>query len=351
MKKHYVYRITNKIENKHYYGVRSTKLEPKDDLGIKYFSSSTDRVFIKGQKENPYNYKYKIIKIFSTREEAIKLEIKLHNKFNVSVNESFYNKAKQTGVGFDSTGNLNCVDKLTGKNIYIKTHYYNKELHETQFNKVLCKDKNKDFDGFMFVDKKIFESSDNLVGSAYKTVRCKTKNGDVYIVDKELFESSDEHISIFKNTVSVFDTISQKYSRVSSEEFKNNKNLVGLTHNKVLCTNGITNFYISSEEYKTGNYISVLKGRNVTEETKNKIKQTLINKSHVEIYNDKDELMHEIHDDINQIKDFCRENCLPLALLNYKPLYLNDIPNNIKSKLINRGFFKYKGWYCVKKYH
>ena len=37
MKKHYVYRITNKIENKHYYGVRSCKIDPKLDLGIKYF--------------------------------------------------------------------------------------------------------------------------------------------------------------------------------------------------------------------------------------------------------------------------------------------------------------------------
>ena len=63
MKKHYVYRITNKIENKHYYGCRTTKLEPKDDLGSKYFSSSRDKEFIKDQKENPYNYKYKIIKI------------------------------------------------------------------------------------------------------------------------------------------------------------------------------------------------------------------------------------------------------------------------------------------------
>ena len=104
MKKHYVYRITNKIENKHYYGCRTTKLEPKDDLGSKYFSSSRDKEFIKDQKENPYNYKYKIIKIFSTREEAIELEIKLHNKFNVGINESFYNRAKQSSLGFDTSG-------------------------------------------------------------------------------------------------------------------------------------------------------------------------------------------------------------------------------------------------------
>ena len=34
------------------------------------------------------------------------LEIKLHNKFNVGINENFYNKAKQTSTGFGYTGFL-----------------------------------------------------------------------------------------------------------------------------------------------------------------------------------------------------------------------------------------------------
>jgi len=103
--KHYVYRITNIKLNKHYYGVRTSKNKtPEEDIGIYYFSSSTDKYFIQGQKENPQDYKYKIIKKFNTRKEAAALEIKLHNKFNVGVNESFYNKAKQTSVGFDTTG-------------------------------------------------------------------------------------------------------------------------------------------------------------------------------------------------------------------------------------------------------
>lgn len=36
---HYVYRITNLVEGKHYYGVRSSKVSPFNDLGTKYFSS------------------------------------------------------------------------------------------------------------------------------------------------------------------------------------------------------------------------------------------------------------------------------------------------------------------------
>lgn len=103
-KYHYVYRITNTKLNKHYYGVRSSKIEPSKDLGIKYFSSSSDTQFRKDQKNNPQNYKYTIVSEFDSREEAIELEIKLHAKFNVGINESFYNKAKQTSIFYDKTG-------------------------------------------------------------------------------------------------------------------------------------------------------------------------------------------------------------------------------------------------------
>ena len=101
---HYVYRITNTVKNKHYYGVRSCNVVPKLDLGVCYFSSSRDREFIKDQKNSPNNYKYKIVAVTTTRVAAVKLEVKLHNKFNVGMNSHFYNKAKQTSTGFDTTG-------------------------------------------------------------------------------------------------------------------------------------------------------------------------------------------------------------------------------------------------------
>lgn len=101
---HYVYRISNTKENKHYYGTRTSKVHPKEDLGIKYYSSSTNKEFIKSQKENPQNFKYKIVNIFESREKAISLEIKLHHKFDVGINESFYNKAKQNSLIYDVTG-------------------------------------------------------------------------------------------------------------------------------------------------------------------------------------------------------------------------------------------------------
>lgn len=104
MKYHYVYRITNIKESNHYYGTRTSKSLPCEDLGINYFSSSKDKDFIQDQKTNPQDYKYKIIKTFSTRKEALNLEIKLHNKFDVGVNPSFHNRAKQTSTSWDTTG-------------------------------------------------------------------------------------------------------------------------------------------------------------------------------------------------------------------------------------------------------
>jgi len=105
---HYVYRITNVITKMYYYGTRSTsklkETKPKEDIGIKYFSTSLDKEFIKNQKENPQNYKYKVVKTFNTRKEALELEIYLHKKFDVGVNKNFYNKSKQTATGFDNSG-------------------------------------------------------------------------------------------------------------------------------------------------------------------------------------------------------------------------------------------------------
>lgn len=101
---HYVYRITNIIENKHYYGKRTSKIEPKLDLGIKYFSSSSNKEFINDQKSNRHSYKYKIVSYHSSSSEAISKEIKLHSKFNVGVSSNFYSKVKQTFKGFDATG-------------------------------------------------------------------------------------------------------------------------------------------------------------------------------------------------------------------------------------------------------
>ncbi len=101
---HYTYRIDNIKMAKSYIGVRTSKIHPEKDLGIKYFSHSTDKNFMVDQRENPENYKYLVIEIHPTRSSAIGEEISLHVWFDVGVNPKFYNRVKQTSTSFDTTG-------------------------------------------------------------------------------------------------------------------------------------------------------------------------------------------------------------------------------------------------------
>ena len=100
---HYVYRITNKILNKHYYGKRSSKKLPKEDLGIFYFSSCKklkNDIKLIGTE----NFKFKVIILFNSAKDAINFETLIHKKFDVKNNDNFYNQANQFIDSFDTTG-------------------------------------------------------------------------------------------------------------------------------------------------------------------------------------------------------------------------------------------------------
>lgn len=138
---HYVYRITNIKENKHYYGSRSSVCLPKDDLGIKYFSSIASEKYkwlIEDQKINKNNYKYKILKVFNNNRNKIVYESYLHSKFDVKSNKHFYNLSNQTPTGFNTNGVNGDLHPLYGKprDILTKlkiskalTGKYSKETH------------------------------------------------------------------------------------------------------------------------------------------------------------------------------------------------------------------------------
>ena len=91
---HYTYIITY-TDDKQYIGVRTSKCLP--ELDTKYIGSSkhTPNELFKSKK---------ILNTFNTRKEAVADEIRLHNLYSVSTSENFYNKAKQTSVGFDRSG-------------------------------------------------------------------------------------------------------------------------------------------------------------------------------------------------------------------------------------------------------
>ena len=137
MEYHYVYRITNHLIKKHYYGVRTSNIPPVEDLGKVYFSSSSDHFFIHDQKNNPQNYKYKIVSIFKNREEAALLEIKLHDKFDVASNDNFYNRSKSTTTGWTVKGTTQSNEHILKRSIAMRGKTQSKEHIEKRKNKLI----------------------------------------------------------------------------------------------------------------------------------------------------------------------------------------------------------------------
>jgi len=197
---HYVYRITNTKENIHYYGVRSSKVHPKKDLGVKYFSSSTDEEFIKDQKENKHTskYKYKVIKMFTNRISANIMEVYLHKKYNVSINEKFYNKNNSGHIKPNTLGMVTVLDKRDNKTKSVTMKDFNKYEYYVgvSTNKV-----------------NVLDTRDN-----------KTKS-----VSKEDYNKNDYYVGSTTGYVTVLDTRDNKTKQVSKEDYDKYDYYVGST--------------------------------------------------------------------------------------------------------------------------
>ena len=95
---HYTYEITKDSGVRmSYIGVRQCKCPPEEDTD--YWGSS------KHLPDNIQdNHTKTILRTFDSREDAVKHEVYLHNRFDVAANPLFYNRAKQTGTKFDRSG-------------------------------------------------------------------------------------------------------------------------------------------------------------------------------------------------------------------------------------------------------
>ena len=98
---YYVYRVTNIITNQYYYGSR---IKVKDNILYDFWSYCTSSKQKKDIIKNKENYKVKIILTFNNYAEMIICESYLHKKFNVKVNEKFFNEVNQTPTKFDCAG-------------------------------------------------------------------------------------------------------------------------------------------------------------------------------------------------------------------------------------------------------
>jgi len=85
-----------------YIGKRSCETSIEDDY--KYMSHSKDKEFKRSMLENPSRFKKVTLNVFETAQDALLNEIFLHNLFEVGKSPYFYNRAKQTSEGWNTTG-------------------------------------------------------------------------------------------------------------------------------------------------------------------------------------------------------------------------------------------------------
>ncbi len=103
-KNNFIYKVTNKDTLKSYIGKHSGNLEPLDDIGVVYFTSSYDTEFRNDFINNTGNYTIDILGNYDSSKKALELEVKLHEELDIAKNPLYYNKAKQTSASFDITG-------------------------------------------------------------------------------------------------------------------------------------------------------------------------------------------------------------------------------------------------------
>lgn len=92
MKNHYLYLLLGE-DGRFYYGVRSCKCDPQEDV---YMGSYHDTTFKPKRK--------RVLSIWDSREAALAEEVRIHSLKDVAANPRYANRAKQTSVSFDTTG-------------------------------------------------------------------------------------------------------------------------------------------------------------------------------------------------------------------------------------------------------
>lgn len=354
---YYVYRITNTKLNKHYYGSRVTSRLPKEDIGIHYFSSSLDKQFHQSQKDNPSDYKYKVVRVFNNNKDKELFESYLHHRFEVGKSGNFYNRTRQTPFGYDTTGMVTTINEdgvSSLVSIYDERFTTGELVHPTK-NTVTAKHKHTGV--YVRITKAEFDKNDNLVGCTKDMINVKDIDGNISKVSTlEPKFLSGELVGILKGKIICKDIISGKSSAVIKEEFNKNDDLVSINKGKVVCK--IDGEYRSINIKDIDHYDDIIvgpySGNTHSEETKKKMSLAHKGKrtgsknpmaKRINIYNEKDELMFECHGDFNQV---CIDNGLPATpLWNTQKNGLTLFETTYGMTMAKRrGDQIFKGWYA-----
>lgn len=284
-KYHYTYKITELSTGRMYIGVRSSNITPEKDIGIYYFSSSTDNEFMKRQFEFPEDYIYEVLNVFENRNDANLDEIELHNSNRVASSNSYINKVNSYTGGFctfgkavvkDAEGNISLCNmddprylsgELVGAAkglipvINIETleggtatkndpDYINGLLvHVTKY-KVVVKDKNGKNMQVSIYDPRYL--SGELISIHKGKISVKDKNGKVIKVDKDDPRYlSGELVHIWKNKITVKDKYGKNMMVDNDDPRFLSGELVGVTKNLLTVTDSDgKKTQVTSDEYK-----------------------------------------------------------------------------------------------------
>jgi len=297
---HYCYKITNlnpTDKRLYYIGVRSTlKSNPELDTNYRSSSNTLNKII---EKNGYANFKKEILSIWETRKLAVQEEIRLHNLFDVSRNPLFYNKAKQTSTGFDTSNRLAVIDirDNTTKQVTID------EFNKYSFYKAVAKD---------FIS--VLDVRDNT-----------TKR-----VSSEEFNKHDFYVSLTKNRVSVLDKRTGLTKSVDKEEFLNDDMLVSCIKNKVtvLDTRDNKRKLVPKVDYEKFDYFISIKS------------------SHFKIYNHNNDLEFEI---CGNFVNFCKLHGLPGAFIHSYRNNGERLYSKPRALLYVKDKYKqYKDWYALK---
>lgn len=141
---HYVYLIIDNETLLRYIGSRSCNIKPIYDIGKKYFSTSTDKLFIKRQKSRKHSFTYKVLSEHLTRDEALLEEGRLHELYDVDISPDYINKTKQNSAGFDASGKV-AVKDIHGNGYHVACddpRYLSGELVPFAKGKAVVRSKN-----------------------------------------------------------------------------------------------------------------------------------------------------------------------------------------------------------------
>ena len=228
MKTHYVYRLTISLPNdsrKYYVGKHSGYLDDFETGKYKTSSKIVSKLLKEGKE-----FKYKIVKLFNTAQEALNFETKYLSRVDAKNNILFFNLINHPPKKCELTtlGKVPCLNKITGKNCSVsKDEFYNHpDIYETfQKNKVTAW--NKETNIYENVDVNVYVKNKNIFSlSSSDMVFCYNEESnrfDLKVPVIEYQKNKDKYITFHKNKITVFNRETNKYEKIPIDSYAKNK--------------------------------------------------------------------------------------------------------------------------------